>query len=82
MVEVLSPFVRCFNYDWMFFVWLNLSGSRGGARVDLYLFPAASGNGILNHTLMLQFKSYNKVLMKLKLAAVAIVGGGGLIYLT
>lgn len=31
---------------------------------------------------MLQFKSYNKVLMKLKLAVAAIVEGGGLIYLT
>lgn len=82
-MSVSCPFVRVFNYRQskleilclVEFVW-----TRGGALISIYF--RHRGRRILNHTLMLQFKSYNKVLMKLKLAAVAIVGDGGLIYLT
>lgn len=74
-VQSLRPVLRTEISLENFFVQLNLR------RVDHYLFPAP-GSEVFNHTLMLQFKSYNKVLMKLKLVAVAIVGYGGLIYLT
>lgn len=62
------------------FVSVEFVGIRGDALISIYF--RLRGSEILNHTLMLQFKSYNKLLMKLKLAAVAIVGDGGLIYLT